>query len=108
MVKKYNILFFIVGYIIKDGKVVGFKLFEYMVDVVFNFEGDEGFYYRIFRSVKNRFGLINEIVVFSMEENGMREIKNFLEYFLSEREEKNIGSMVVLILEGIKVFFLEV
>ena len=49
-----------------------------------------------------------EIAVFSMEENGMKEIKNSSEYFLSEREEKNIGSMVVPILEGTKVFLLEI
>ena len=79
-----------------------------MVDAVFNFEGDEGLYYRILRSEKNRFGSTNEIAVFSMEENGMKEIKNSSEYFLSEREEKNIGSMVVPILEGTKVFLLEV
>ena len=106
--KKYNISFFIVGHITKDGKVAGPKLLEHMVDAVFNFEGDEGLYYRILRSVKNRFGSTNEIAVFSMEENGMKEIKNSSEYFLSEREEKNIGSMVVPILEGTKVFLLEV
>ena len=104
--KKYNISFFIVGHITKDGKVAGPKLLEHMVDAVFNFEGDEGLYYRILRSVKNRFGSTNEIAVFSMEENGMKEIKNSSEYFLSEREEKNIGSMVVPILEGTKVFHL--
>ena len=108
MAKKYNISFFIVGHITKDGKVAGPKLLEHMVDAVFNFEGDEGLYYRILRSVKNRFGSTNEIAVFSMEENGMKEIKNSSEYFLSEREEKNIGSMVVPILEGTKVFLLEV
>ena len=92
----------------KDGKVAGPKLLEHMVDAVFNFEGEEGLYYRILRSIKNRFGSTNEIAVFSMEENGMKEIKNSSEYFLSEREEKNIGSMVVPILEGTKVFLLEI
>ncbi|MDY4010593.1 MAG: DNA repair protein RadA [Fusobacterium gastrosuis] len=106
--KKYNISFFIVGHITKDGKVAGPKLLEHMVDAVFTFEGEEGLYYRILRSTKNRFGSTNEIAVFSMEENGMKEIKNSSEYFLSEREEKNIGSMVVPILEGSKVFLLEV
>lgn len=105
--KKYNISFFIVGHITKDGKVAGPKLLEHMVDAVFNFEGEEGLFYRILRSTKNRFGSTNEIAVFSMEETGMKEIKNSSEYFLSEREEKNIGSMVVPILEGSKVFLLE-
>lgn len=108
LAKKYDISFFIVGHITKDGKVAGPKLLEHMVDAVFNFEGEEGLYYRILRSTKNRFGSTNEIAVFSMEENGMKEIKNSSEYFLNDREEKNIGSIVVPILEGTKVFLLEI
>ncbi|MDO4690641.1 MAG: DNA repair protein RadA [Fusobacterium sp.] len=108
LAKKHNISFFIVGHITKDGKVAGPKLLEHMVDAVFNFEGEEGLFYRVLRSSKNRFGSTNEIAVFSMEENGMKEVKNSSEYFLSEREEKNIGSMVVPILEGTKVFILEI
>ncbi|MBS9775894.1 MAG: DNA repair protein RadA [Fusobacterium sp.] len=107
MAKKYDISFFIVGHITKDGKVAGPKLLEHMVDAVFNFEGEEGLYYRILRSTKNRFGSTNEIAVFSMEEDGMKEVKNSSEYFLNDREEKNIGSIVVPILEGTKVFLLE-
>ena len=108
LAKKYGISFFIVGHITKDGKVAGPKLLEHMVDAVFNFEGEEGLFYRILRSTKNRFGSTNELAVFSMEEDGMKEIKNSSEYFLSEREEKNIGSMVVPVLEGTKVFLLEI
>jgi DNA repair protein RadA/Sms len=108
LAKKYNICFFIVGHITKDGKVAGPKMLEHMVDAVFNFEGEEGLYYRILRSIKNRFGSTNELAVFSMEENGIREIKNSSEFFLSERDEKNIGSMVVPVLEGTKVFLLEI
>lgn len=108
LAKKYGISFFIVGHITKDGKVAGPKLLEHMVDAVFNFEGEEGLFYRILRSTKNRFGSTNELAVFSMEEDGMKEIKNSSEYFLSERDEKNIGSMVVPVLEGTKVFLLEI
>ncbi len=108
MAKKYDISFFIVGHITKDGKVAGPKLLEHMVDAVFNFEGEEGLYYRILRSTKNRFGSTNEIAVFSMEEDGMKEIKNSSEYFLNDRDEKNVGSIVVPILEGTKVFLLEI
>ncbi|MGL4307503.1 DNA repair protein RadA [Cetobacterium sp. SF1] len=106
--KKYDISFFIVGHITKEGKVAGPKLLEHMVDAVFQFEGEEGLFYRILRSEKNRFGSTNELAIFSMEEDGLREIKNSSEYFLSEREEKNIGSMVVPVLEGTKVFLLEI
>ena len=106
--KTQNIPFFIVGHITKDGKLAGPKLLEHIVDAVFSFEGEEGLFYRILRSSKNRFGSVNELAVFSMEENGMKEVKNSSEFFLSERDEKNIGSMVVPILEGTKVFLLEV
>lgn len=108
LAKTYNIPFFIVGHITKDGKLAGPKLLEHIVDAVFSFEGEEGLFYRILRSSKNRFGSTNELAVFSMEETGMKEVKNSSEFFLNEREEKNIGSMVVPILEGTKVFLLEI
>lgn len=106
--KKTGVCFFIVGHITKDGKVAGPKLLEHMVDAVFNFEGEEGLFYRILRSTKNRFGSTNELAVFSMDEEGLKEIKNSSEFFLSERNEKNIGSMIVPVLEGTKVFLLEI
>ncbi len=108
LAKTYDISFFIVGHITKDGKVAGPKLLEHMVDAVLNFEGEEGLFYRILRSIKNRFGSTNELGIFNMEEDGMREVKNSSEFFLSEREEKNIGSMIVPVLEGSKVFLLEI
>ncbi|MFK4785822.1 DNA repair protein RadA [Fusobacterium sp. MFO224] len=106
--KKTGVCFFIVGHITKDGKVAGPKLLEHMVDAVFNFEGEEGLFYRILRSSKNRFGSTNELAVFSMGEEGLKEIKNSSEFFISERNEKNIGSMIVPVLEGTKVFLLEI
>lgn len=108
LAKNLGVSFFIVGHITKDGKVAGPKLLEHMVDAVFSFEGEEGLFYRILRSTKNRFGSTNELAVFSMEEDGMREVQNSSEFFLSEREEKNIGSMIVPVLEGTKVFLLEI
>lgn len=108
LAKSMEIPFFIVGHITKDGKVAGPKLLEHMVDCVLQFEGEEGNYYRILRSLKNRFGSTNEIAVFNMENDGMKEVTNISEFFLSEREEKNVGSLVVPVLEGTKVFLLEV
>lgn len=108
LAKGNDISIFIVGHITKDGKVAGPKLLEHMVDAVLNFDGEEGNFYRILRSQKNRFGSTNEIGIFSMENDGMKEIKNPSEFFLSEREEKNIGSLIVTSLEGSKVFLLEV
>ena len=108
LAKSLEIPFFIVGHITKDGKVAGPKLLEHMVDCVLQFEGEEGNYYRILRSLKNRFGSTNEIAVFNMETDGMQEVENPSEFFLSVRDEKNIVSLVVPVLEGTKVFLLEV
>lgn len=108
LAKSLEIPFFLVGHITKDGKVAGPKLLEHMVDCVMQFEGEEGNYYRILRSLKNRFGSTNEIAVFNMDNEGMKEVTNSSEFFLSEREEKNVGSLVVPVLEGTKVFLLEV
>ncbi len=108
LAKTYDISFFLVGHITKDGKVAGPKLLEHMVDSVLQFEGEEGLFYRILRSLKNRFGSTNELGIFNMEEKGMVEVKNPSEFFLSDRDEKNIGSIVVPVLEGTKIFLLEI
>jgi len=106
--KTYNICFFIVGHITKDGKIAGPKLLEHIVDAVLNFEGEENFFYRILRSIKNRFGSTNELGIFNMTEKGMTEVENPSEFFLSDRDEKNIGSVIIPALEGSKVFLLEI
>lgn len=106
--KKNEIAFYIVGHITKDGKLAGPKLLEHMVDAVLQIEGEENNYYRIVRSIKNRYGSTNEISIFDMKENGVSEIKNPSEFFISDREEKNIGSIIVPIFEGSRVFLFEV
>lgn len=106
--KREDISFYIVGHITKDGKLAGPKLLEHMVDACLQIDGDEQNYFRIIRSSKNRFGSTNEIAIFDMSENGMTEIKNPSEFFLSEREEKNIGSIIVTSVEGSKTILYEI
>ena len=106
--KKNEIAFYIVGHVTKDGKLAGPKLLEHMVDAVLQIEGEENNYYRIIRSIKNRYGSTNEISVFDMKENGISEVKNPSEFFISDRDEKNIGSIIVPIFEGSRVFLFEV
>ena len=100
--------FYIVGHITKDGKLAGPKLLEHMVDAVLQLEGEENSYYRIIRSIKNRYGSTNEISIFDMKENGISEVKNPSEFFISDREEKNIGSIITPIFEGSRVFLYEI
>ena len=106
--KKNEIAFYIVGHVTKDGKLAGPKLLEHMVDAVLQIEGEENSYFRIIRSIKNRYGSTNEISIFDMKENGISEVKNPSEFFISDRDEKNIGSIIVPIFEGSRVFLFEV
>lgn len=106
--KKYDIAFYIVGHVTKDGKLAGPKLLEHMVDCVISFEGDENNHFRIVRSTKNRYGSTNEISIFDMKESGIEEVKNPSEFFIASREEKNIGSIIVPCIEGSRVILFEV
>ena len=98
---------FIVGHVTKDGSIAGPRVLEHMVDTVLYFEGDPGHPYRILRAVKNRFGSTNEIGVFEMQEQGLREVSNPSELFLAERPEKSAGSAVVPSLEGSRPILVE-
>jgi DNA repair protein RadA/Sms len=79
-----------------------------MVDTVLHFEGDRHHAYRILRSVKNRFGATNEIGVFEMREDGLAEVKNPSEIFLSEREYDISGSTVICAMEGTRPVLVEI
>jgi len=98
---------FLVGHVTKDGAIAGPRVLEHMVDTVLYFEGDPGHPYRILRAVKNRFGSTNEIGVFEMAEQGLREVSNPSELFLAERPEKSAGSVVVPSLEGSRPILVE-
>ena len=75
----------LVGHVTKDGQIAGPKVIEHMVDTVLYFEGDRGHTYRILRAVKNRFGATDEIGVFEMASDGLREVANPSELFLGDR-----------------------
>ena len=75
----------LVGHVTKDGQIAGPKVIEHMVDTVLYFEGDRGHTYRILRAVKNRFGATDEIGVFEMASEGLREVANPSELFLGDR-----------------------
>ena len=98
---------FLVGHVTKDGSIAGPRVLEHMVDTVLYFEGSGGHPYRILRAVKNRFGSTNEIGVFEMQEQGLREVGNPSELFLAERPEQTAGSAVVAALEGSRPILVE-
>ncbi len=98
----------IIGHVTKDGIIAGPKILEHIVDTVIQFEGESHHSFRILRAQKNRFGSTNEIGVFEMHENGLTEVKNPSELFLSEREKESSGSVVTSTMEGTRPILLEV
>jgi DNA repair protein RadA/Sms len=104
--KQYSVI--IIGHVTKEGMIAGPKLLEHMVDAVIQFEGESNHSFRILRAQKNRFGSTNEIGVFEMHEDGLREVKNPSELFLSEREKQTPGSVVTSSIEGTRPILLEV
>ena len=108
MTKEQEFSTFLVGHVTKKGTIAGPRVLEHMVDTVLYFEGDQHHAYRILRSVKNRFGAANEIGVFEMRENGLQEVPNPSELFLSERGYGVSGSTVVCSLEGTRPILVEI
>jgi len=106
--KAQGVATFLVGHVTKDGALAGPKVLEHMVDCVLYFEGDASHVFRILRAVKNRFGSVNEIGVFEMEKDGLREVRNPSQLFLSGRPENTSGSVVVCTIEGTRPLLIEV
>ncbi|MEZ5744542.1 MAG: DNA repair protein RadA [Sphingomonadaceae bacterium] len=106
--KERGVTLVLVGHVTKDGNIAGPRVLEHMVDVVMSFEGERSHQYRILRSVKNRFGPVDEIGVFSMEGDGLREVGNPSMLFLSGREEPMAGSAVFPAMEGTRPVLVEV
>ena len=106
--KGMGISIFIVGHVAKEGTVAGPRVLEHMVDTVLYFEGDRHASYRILRGVKNRFGSTNEIGVFEMRQDGLREVENPSEFMLNGRPENASGSVVACSMEGTRPILLEI
>ena len=98
----------LVGHVTKDGSIAGPRVLEHMVDVVLSFEGERSHQYRILRSLKNRFGPVDEIGVFSMEGHGLAEVGNPSTLFLSGRESPVAGSAVFPAIEGTRPVLVEI
>ena len=107
MAKERNLPIIIIGHINKDGQLAGPKVLEHMVDVVLQFEGDRNHMYRILRSIKNRFGSTNEIGIFEMLGDGLREVANPSEMLLSEVSADLSGIAIAAAVEGLRPFLIE-
>ena len=106
--KRNDIIMLLVGHVTKDGQLAGPKVLEHMVDTVLYFEGDASYHFRILRSMKNRFGSVNEIGIFEMTSGGLREVKNPSELFLMDRENNVSGISVFAGIEGSRPILVEI
>jgi DNA repair protein RadA/Sms len=98
----------LVGHVTKDGSIAGPRVLEHMVDVVMSFEGERSHQYRILRSLKNRFGPVDEIGVFAMATEGLEEVANPSMLFLSGRDDPVAGSAVFPAMEGTRPVLVEI
>jgi DNA repair protein RadA/Sms len=98
----------IIGHVTKEGQLAGPRILEHVVDTVLYFESEPGSRYRIVRAVKNRYGAVNEIGVFAMLEQGLREVRNPSAIFLSRHPVPVAGSVVTVAREGSRPLLVEV
>jgi DNA repair protein RadA/Sms len=99
---------FVVGHVTKDGSIAGPHTLEHIVDVVLYLEGDRFSAYRLLRGAKNRFGSTNELGVFEMRDEGLVEVANPSQVFLSERPDGAVGSVIVPTIEGTRPLLVEI
>jgi DNA repair protein RadA/Sms len=97
----------IIGHVTKEGLIAGPRILEHMVDTVLYFESDPGSRFRVVRAVKNRYGAANEIGVFAMAEQGLKEVRNPSAIFLSRHEAAVPGSVVTVAREGSRPLLVE-
>lgn len=106
--KQTNTILIMIGHVTKGGALAGPRILEHMVDTVLYFEGDPGGRYRVIRAVKNRFGAVNEISVFAMLEEGLKQVENPSAIFLSNKSNTSPGSMVMVTRESSRPLLIEV
>lgn len=105
--KREDTALFLIGHVTKDGAIAGPKVLEHLVDTVLWFEGDSALAFRLLRATKNRFGPANEVGVFEMVSEGLREVADPSRFLLAERPERAPGSVVVPTAEGSRPLLVE-
>lgn len=105
--KETNTPVFMIGHITKEGSLAGPKILEHMVDTVLQFEGDRNHIYRLLRATKNRFGNTNEMGIYEMNGEGLREVTNPSEILITNRENATSGVTISATMEGNRPMLIE-
>ncbi len=106
--KRNGITTIVIGHVTKDGVIAGPRILEHMVDTVIYIEGERFLSHRIVRGVKNRFGSTNEIGIFDMKDEGMVEVKNMSDIFLTKSDKNLPGTAIAATVEGTSTILMEV
>lgn len=106
--KQSNVPVFLIGHITKEGSLAGPKVLEHMVDAVLQFEGDRNHVYRLLRSIKNRFGSTNELGIYEMNSQGLRQVENPSEILITNTDSSLSGISIAATLEGMRPMLIEV
>jgi DNA repair protein RadA/Sms len=106
--KQTGMVLLLVGHVTKDGSLAGPKVLEHMIDCSILLEGSDDARFRTLRGQKNRFGAVNELGIFAMTEQGMREVKNPSAIFLDRGSEPASGSAVMVVWEGTRPLLVEI
>lgn len=108
LAKSRQIIVILVGHVTKDGAIAGPRVLEHIVDTVLYFEGEQHSNFRMLRSVKNRFGPVNELGIFAMTDKGLREVNNPSALFLSSYRADTAGSCILISEEGTRPLLVEI
>ena len=108
LAKQSQIAIFLVGHVTKEGQLAGPRVLEHMVDTVLYFEGDSSTRYRVIRAVKNRFGAVNELGIFAMSDEGLKQVSNPSAIFLAHHEQPVAGSVIMVSREGTRPMLVEI
>lgn len=111
--KRSGTVIILVGHVTKEGALAGPRVLEHIVDTVLYFEGETHSAFRVVRSVKNRFGAVNELGVFAMTDRGLRAVANPSAIFLSQSSGDGAqppvpGTCVMVTQEGSRPLLVEV
>lgn len=105
--KQTGTVLLIVGHVTKDGSLAGPKVLEHMIDCSLMLEGTADSRFRTLRGMKNRFGAVNELGVFGMTQEGLKEVKNPSAIFLNRADDIAAGSLVTVVWEGTRPLLVE-
>ena len=106
--KQTGTVLFLVGHVTKDGSLAGPKVLEHIIDCSILLESTDDSRFRTLRGQKNRFGAVNELGVFAMTDEGLRQVKNPSAIFLDRSNEPASGSAVMVVWEGTRPLLVEI